>query len=292
GTVEGDGNGSIDGTVDGDDGSADGDDGSDDGSEQLEPCSRIDLVFVIDNSPSMLVEHQRVVAALDPFMVALLDAMPEAEWHIGMLGSDNGKLVDHDSDLTDCFPNTTANYLTHVGEAGSGLLDQLQCALAGVGTAGNNDERPMQSVISGLSTLANAPGGPNEGFARPEAELLLVVIGDEDDDQGSPGGPNVWTVQLAELRDQGTDAISMLGILGRDVPNACPTPEAALPSLLGTNDLDDIEALAPFAQPTPRLTEVVESIDQHVLEDVCVADYGDAFAAAIDSLVAACEAAT
>ncbi|MCA9686910.1 MAG: hypothetical protein KC457_32390, partial [Myxococcales bacterium] len=106
-TVEGDGNGSNDGSADGDDGSADGDadgdDGNDDGSEELEPCSRIDLVFVIDNSPSMLVEHQRVVAAIDPFMVALLDAMPEAEWHIGMLGSDNGKLVDHDSDLTDCF---------------------------------------------------------------------------------------------------------------------------------------------------------------------------------------------
>jgi len=53
---------------------------------------------------------------------------------------------------------------------------------ASLGTGGCSLEMPLYAVEHALSpSLQSAPGGPNEGFLRPDALLMLILITDEDD---------------------------------------------------------------------------------------------------------------
>ena len=53
---------------------------------------------------------------------------------------------------------------------------------ATLGTGGCSLEMPLYAVEHALSTeFQSAPGGPNEGFLRPDALLTLIIITDEDD---------------------------------------------------------------------------------------------------------------
>ncbi|MCA9699787.1 MAG: hypothetical protein KC431_19845 [Myxococcales bacterium] len=283
-------NGGAEG-ADSDGGSVDsgsGDDG--DGGGGVDLTDPIDLLFVIDDSASMILEQQRLLEDLEPFLTQLGTALPEnTDWHIGMIGSDGLALIDHGLDNIDCFPNTDANYLSTVGALTPELIIELECVLDSIGIGGDANEHPAESLLGALDPFFNQAGAINDGFARPEAELIVVVVADEDDafsllEQGSLGDPVQWAEQLAGLREQGESAISMIGVLGQSLPNACPEAQLDLDLMLGGLDLDYVFNLGAYAEPGPRLQQLVESVPQNIVTDICDDDYGEAFSLAVDMI--------
>jgi hypothetical protein len=163
------------------------------------PRSRpLDLLFVVDNSPSMQEEQQNLrtnFAALMQTLQALPGGLPDL--HVGVvtsdlgagdqklpnggcptLGGDRGILqtkpecgLDANARFLSSFDNGTRNNF-------QGDLTKTFSCMANVGTRGCGYEHQLQAARVGLYesiTIENA------GFLRPDALLGIVIVTDEDD---------------------------------------------------------------------------------------------------------------
>ncbi len=54
-------------------------------------------------------------------------------------------------------------------------------ARALVGVEGSDKEKGLEAAAFALNPILTAPGGANDGFLRPEAQLLVVFVSDEED---------------------------------------------------------------------------------------------------------------
>ncbi|HZS42235.1 MAG TPA: hypothetical protein VFF06_35640 [Polyangia bacterium] len=175
----------------------------------------IDLLFVIDNSPSMA-PKQAELARRFPDLLALLGSNAPngqpAHFHVGVVttdlgaqsfnlgsqcrpGGDGARLQALGAAATpDCRPPTGgARFIDYDQLTGSGNLPQgqdlattLRC-LAQVGDAGCGFEQPLEAAYLALSP---PPVGPpeNAGFLRDQALLAVMFLTDEDDCSAPPDG--------------------------------------------------------------------------------------------------------
>ncbi|MDB4956648.1 MAG: hypothetical protein JWO36_4217 [Myxococcales bacterium] len=167
------------------------------------PNRELDVLFVIDNSPSMA-EEQASLARNFPRMIDVLQTLDDGlpDLHIGVITSDmgtsgasgtapaapigngpgacqsfgdNGRLVPGAqvtdrfiSDVSDGHGGRTVNY--------SGALRDAFASVALVGDQGCGFEQHLHAMRTALD---NNP--LNAGFLRPEANLAVVILADEDD---------------------------------------------------------------------------------------------------------------
>jgi hypothetical protein len=278
-------------TTDADDpdhGDGDGDDGDEEPPKLdmpeggLSECSLVDLLFVIDDSNSMLGEQSNLIASFDGFIAGIQANLAEVnDYHIGVVTTDAyalnqdgcrmlGALVT-ESAAGVCGPWAEGRYISLADE----LAPSFTCA-ANVGPGGDTNERQIDAALQALGPELAGPGACNEGFLRDEALLVLVLITDEDDPgsplpgQGSPGDPNDWYAQLVARKGVETNVV-VLALAGRAPPNACD------------NDV-------PFegAQIAYRIEEFVEKFTYGEMGDVCVDDYSGFFAGALELIHDAC----
>src|SRR5512135_1990238 len=161
----------------------------------------LDLLFVIDNTANA--DEQTVFAANFPQFVAKLDALPggRPNLHIGVVTStvdigvqgfgpgcpspdpnDNG-LLQNTPRITGCSP-PTGRFITDIKNSTggrttnySGTLDQAFSCIAQVGAAGCGFEAPLEAMKRALD--GSRP--ENAGFLRDDANLVVVLLTDEDD---------------------------------------------------------------------------------------------------------------
>jgi hypothetical protein len=168
------------------------------------PNRDLDLLFVIDNSPSMA-DKQVSLAESFPRMMQKLDQLDggRPNLHIGVITSDMGTQgsavaapgpalgtlgaggcagVGGDGALNHLGdPSLTEGYLSDVatldGRAQNyaGTLADEFSRLARVGAGGCGFEQHLAAMRRSLVNPANA------GFLRPEANLAVVILADEDD---------------------------------------------------------------------------------------------------------------
>jgi hypothetical protein len=131
----------------------------------------VDVLFAVDNSPSMCEKQQALAQKFQAFISALQSQ--SLDFHIGVVATDmsnptfQGKLVAAGSNpkvLTAATPNLVQVFgqnVTAVGLAGSARSQGLLAALA--------------ALTPPLTT------GANSGFLRPEASLAIIIVSDEDD---------------------------------------------------------------------------------------------------------------
>jgi len=158
----------------------------------------LDILFVIDDSATMVQEQEALAAAFPAFVEAVTDTGEAVDLHIGFVSSNLGTapagtggpgctgdgdeghlLVDVDCPaLTD-----EAHYLVHqvdpegetaVNYTGE-LATQLQC-MAQLGIDGCGFEQHLESMKRALENQEE-----NAGFLRDQANLAVVVLADEDD---------------------------------------------------------------------------------------------------------------
>jgi hypothetical protein len=158
----------------------------------LETQNKIDLLFVVDDSASM-VEEQASLAANFPRFMAALEKTGAPDLHIGVITTDMGAGgIDQDKCQgvgdagrfqiqAGCPVSADGPRFLRIDAAGNknftGTLADTFACVALVGKEGCGYEHQLQSLRYALSD--NNPGFRE--FLRPEAHLGIVVISDEDD---------------------------------------------------------------------------------------------------------------
>jgi hypothetical protein len=187
-----------------------------------ETCKKVDVIFAVDNSGSMVEEIAALTGpvfnsfpaalldvgnGIDDFHLAVMDACPTpAHYHNHGTGGA-------------CNFSTGMNWMVSTSPE---LTTEFQCvtALSGSGwngtpdacdTTNDDDEQPARAASSSL--LPDAIGAANGGFLRDDALLLVVAITDEDEELF--GGYTVDQVVQPILDAKGTiDEVIFLGIAG------------------------------------------------------------------------------
>jgi hypothetical protein len=163
--------------------------------KQAEECTKMDIVFIVDDSGSMA-EEQNNLAANFPKFVQKIESFK----------TKSGSKLDWRLAVTTTARNITYNVqvpgfgtmpMTEKGDdgafrTGSGCggskawIDMgdanpegtFQCR-AKAGTSGSSIEMPLEALK--LSLVDRVADGKNAGFLRPDALLAFVVLTDEDD---------------------------------------------------------------------------------------------------------------
>lgn len=168
------------------------------------PNRDLDMLFVVDDSPTMLDKQESVKAAFPRFVELL--AMNQGglpNLHIGVVTTDLGTRGAEDElpgpqigsgpgsckDLgdggvlqTNSSPLVTGNFISDVDVDGTrmtnytGTLADAFSAFASVGAQGCGFEQPLEAAKVALDNNA-----ANAGFLRPTANLAVIFVTDEDD---------------------------------------------------------------------------------------------------------------
>jgi hypothetical protein len=165
----------------------------------------VDILFLVDNSPSMT-PKQRALQAAFPTLASMLQTGAPGNFHIGVVtsdlgsgqvtlgvechpGGDGAKLqgVGAAAD-TNCQAPVGANFIildtglnTNNLPAGQDVAATFTC-MASVGASGCGFEHQLESVYKAL----HDPIAENAGFLRPDSLLVVVLLTDEDDCSADP----------------------------------------------------------------------------------------------------------
>jgi hypothetical protein len=138
---------------------------------------KVDVLFVVDNSCSMLEEQAALGSNFDFFIDWFVDS--PLDWHVGVISTDMAN----------------PGHSGHLRRAGSyAWVDRDTPQPAGVfasmtalGNTGSNDEMGLAASMAALTDPLVQ--GQNGGFYRDEAGLFLVFVSDADDFSASPTLP-------------------------------------------------------------------------------------------------------
>jgi hypothetical protein len=154
-----------------------------------QPCDRMDILFVVDNSGSMLEEQENLAANFPRFIEVLEGFDWDLDYRVGITttgrdytyymdspfgtmpssqsGGDNGALLQRCGmtnrwvESTDPDPSGTFSCAAQVGDEGPAM------------------EMPLAVIHEAFT--ARLSDGTNNGFLRPDALFGIVILTDEDD---------------------------------------------------------------------------------------------------------------
>ncbi|WP_347357925.1 hypothetical protein [Bdellovibrio sp.] len=169
--------------------------------------NKVDILWIVDNSTSML-KHQQRLSDQIPELVTKLNSL-KMDYHMAVvttsMGGDNpdgGRFIGSPKYVTSKTPD---------------LINNLKARMI-VGEAGSNLERGLESMERALSSgyLANE----GKGFFRNDALLVVVALSDEDDfsKSNSSAGISYYTNFLDGLKTPWVDGsrswmFSFIGVL-------------------------------------------------------------------------------
>ena len=209
-----------------------------------DPAEQVDILFVIDNSYSMLAEQEKLSQEFEAFIEFFFVA--NTDYHIGITTTDMeveaGFLVGDPKIITRATPNPAAVFRNNVL----------------VGTEGSGFEQGFAAAWTALSPAMRS--GPNAGFFREEAALSILFVSDEDDGSNFP--VHSWLDAFWDLKGQ----------RDRDMFNA-----SALTGVHPvTNDPDSCGQIAgdPFAgaRDAPRYWDLATQ-SHGVVRSICADDF-------------------
>ncbi|MBL4688650.1 MAG: VWA domain-containing protein [Nannocystaceae bacterium] len=267
---------------DDDDGTASGSGsptGTDDGELPVVPCIGMDILFVVDNSATMIEEQTRISSSAAAWLMTVNASTASAvnNVNVGVITTDESAMVT--ATAMPCNFVSGQSYM----QMGGALFDpvvfaaEVQCALS-VGVAGSSDERPMEHLIEALSPQF-VDGGPNTGFLREGALLVIVILTDEEDDfeaktaWGSAGDPADWISDIAALKGDIHRDVVVLSLIGVDQPNACPNPQ--------WNGMAGAEL-------SPRLAEFAEGFPAGATQDLCAPEFNTFLSGVVPGIAGSC----
>lgn len=175
-----------------------------------EGCNKVDFLFVIDNSSSMAPHQANLVMNFPGFIDGIEGALDSvADYQVGVITTDAyaynvaecqqlGSLVvrtggDSSSNMT-CGPYSEGyNFMTDADD----LVQSFTCAAA-VGAGGSGNEQPMLALTNAVTKLNGGDGQCNDNFLRDDSLLVIVYIGNENDN--SPGTPMQYYQSVLDAR--------------------------------------------------------------------------------------------
>jgi len=151
------------------------------GNEYLEvfeqtPSVAVDILFVVDNSPSMVHEHTAVVQGFGAFISEVMES--DSDFHIGVTTTD---METNEGGLLLGNPN-------YISTEDADYAYEFMQKIEAVGVDGSGWEKGLGAA---KQALFDSPAGfgdtENSGFMRYDADLAIVVVSDENDcsDEGN-----------------------------------------------------------------------------------------------------------
>jgi hypothetical protein len=288
---------------------------------------KIDLLFVIDDSPAMATMEPKLAAQLPGFLPALTDPTSNLppDLHIAVVSASLGG--GRFTDVPGCEaggPGDQGGRFSH--PAGSGLSSgetfmringrpinfeddagAVFSRLAGLGHPGCPYPQPLEAARRAL-TKAQDPNDPdNAGFLRSDAELGIVIIANEDDCSVSENS-DLFDPKQTRLADPygapGPYRCAELGWLcgGTPPPHEAPTglETVALDSCVpveGEGALTPVSVFNQFLQglkanPDDVLISVIAGPEQPVVVGQRIVSAGADLTEIVPTLEASCTGAS
>jgi hypothetical protein len=254
-------------------------------------CRKIDFLFVVDNSASMLREQSSLASSFPGFISVVEETLAVTDFHIMVVDTDGWDGEAASGALDPCRDALGAGKRTGSDERACGVLgddrylsadqpdlEQTFTCLAQVGTFGSSREQPMDAMLLGVGAAQNEPGGCNAGFLRQDAVLVVTFITDEDDTRSS-GSPAVWRQALIDAKAGNELALVVLGLID----------DGDLDQPLAGGPCADLLGSLPGLGGPPALQSFVDSLAQGSLASVCAPDYSPFFARAVNVIDTACD---
>lgn len=151
-------------------------------------ASKVDVLWVIDTSESMVDEQQKLGQAINVFIRSFVNL--GLDYHIGVTSTDVTN-TGLDGELAGPWM---------YGSSSGGMTEQQVItefkSQANLGAGGSADEKGFAAMKRAL-TAPRTNNAPNQGFLRPDATLAVVAISDEDDREATgelSGTMNAQTV--------------------------------------------------------------------------------------------------
>lgn len=147
----------------------------------------VDVLLVVDNSSGMG-EVQTALSQAMPDFIEALNAIEGLDYHVGVITTDivsseqQGRLQTGVTGQATC-PGNRPRVIDRNTPSGGVVA---ACNVV-VGESGDNFEAGLEAIRYAMLGPAAQPGGENEGFFRPGARLVVIIISNEDDcsDDGS-----------------------------------------------------------------------------------------------------------
>lgn len=165
----------------------------------------VDILFVVDNSGSMLSEQAQLSKRISGFM----DIIQDLNWQIAMtttdpssstLDSDGQSRNWGDGEFRPFDRNDGQQYLLKTGLQSDQEAQRLLAKAIHVGSNGGIDERGIHAVYRAIERRQFSP--THSQFFRPDSSLVVVLISDEDEcSKYVCKGPNVHKSSPQNLQD-------------------------------------------------------------------------------------------
>ena len=280
--------------------------GADGAGDSASGCSKVDFLFVIDNSASMKPNQDALVAAFPGFIDTIQAQLDTDDFHVMVVDSDEDPTIACEAGWVACDdPYVCEGYScgdnvllgpcdralggavatprggsTVNGSCGLDAdrrfltgsdpdLHETFACIAKVGVSGDWDERPLGAMVAAVSPDMTAADGCNEGFLRDDGILVVTVLttGDPNTSTEARGSDaQAWYDALVQAKGGNADSIVMLTIT---------TPYSVIIGLgsTGSEAYDDFTAMfgdrgrtADLATPT-YVDFFADSVS--VIDEVC-----------------------
>lgn len=261
-------------------------------------CQKMDILFVVDDSPSMEQEQSNLASNFPVFADVLDQYMVDADLPLDyrVAVTTTGK-TQHYNEVIPAIPPyipETDIPMSETGDDGAmretcgmqrrwlertdtDVRDTFACA-AEVGTSGPGNEMPL--MCSELALADRVSDGTNAGFLRDDALLAVVYLTDEDDCSRHDDNFNLYADQpcTTEEPSRWVDFFDQLkGGRERWATAVIAAPQDC------TSDFGDATA-------APRLQAFVAAAGQNaVFSSICDADLAGSLQQALDTFTAACD---
>jgi hypothetical protein len=199
----------------------------------------LDVLFMIDNSSSMTEKQEKLYDQLPQFVTAL-ENLPAGlpNIHVAVVSSDMGAPGDVTSSIgctsmgdqgqfqsmprgtcTDSTLQNGATFISNVGGAVNytGDLSQTLSCIALLGDKGCGFEHQLASVARALGADGSPAPASNAGFLRPNAQLAIILLSDEDD-CSAPSNTSLYSLDVGGSNQQNIQ--NALGPIGNYRCNA------------------------------------------------------------------------
>lgn len=190
------------------------------------PVPKVDVLWVVDNSCSMVEEQNKLSENFPLFMDYFLSS--NLDYHIGVVSTD----MLSESDKGRLQERSGYRYIDNTVTNAAALFSQM----AVLGVNGDTDEKGIAATYAALELKRD---GYNNGFLRDEATLSVIIISDENDyTNGNPITRPEFISWLRNLKAS-PDFVSFSSIVGPQT--GCLTAEAGLDYLAVTNAVGGIK---------------------------------------------------
>lgn len=170
----------------------------------------VDILWVVDDSGSMVNERRRLVGNFNRFVQELTALRVDFQMGvISIVSNDGGRLRGTPNIISNRTPDPRA-----VFEANTTFPANRSRWEQGL--------RMAEFALTGANVAA---GGPNAGFLRPNAALAIIVVTNEDD--SSFGTTEYFGRTFRALKGKGNENLVSFSIIGGPVPNGCVPPGEA-----------------------------------------------------------------